>query len=123
MHATLDRHTYHTYPVVHQGVLFICLNVDHRILYGELTEDVIQDGIQFYTTFFNAPPAIKVKGFAQEKKNAKFHDISQALLHGFVGIGVLGLLLKVARWDTSAKWFDGSSMGEFTPPMPLWLES
>jgi hypothetical protein len=45
-----------------------------------------------------------------------FIDISQALLHGFVGIGVLGLLLKVARWDASAKWFDGTSMGEFTHP-------
>jgi hypothetical protein len=42
------------------GVLFICFNVDHRILYGQLNQDVIQDGFQFYTTFFNAPPAIKV---------------------------------------------------------------
>jgi hypothetical protein len=44
-----------------QGVLFICFNVDHRILYGELTEEAITDGFTFYTTFFNAPPAIKVR--------------------------------------------------------------
>lgn len=42
------------------GVFFICFNVDHRILWGQLTEDVVADGFQFYTTFFNAPPAIKV---------------------------------------------------------------
>jgi len=42
------------------GVLFICFNVDHRMLWGEVSEDVIADGFQFYTTFFNAPPAIKV---------------------------------------------------------------
>ena len=41
------------------GVLFICFNVDHRLLYN-LSEDAIMDGFQFYTTFFNAPPAIKV---------------------------------------------------------------
>lgn len=45
------------------GVLFICFNIDHRILYSELTEQVITDGFQFYTTFFNAPPAIKVPNF------------------------------------------------------------
>ena len=42
------------------GVLFICFNVDYRILWGELTDEVVNDGFQFYTTFFNAPPAIKV---------------------------------------------------------------
>lgn len=45
------------------GVLFICFNVDHRLLWGEVSEDVITDGFQFYTTFFNAPPAIKVRFF------------------------------------------------------------
>jgi len=43
------------------GVLFICFNVDHRVLWSEVSEDVIKDGFQFYTTFFNAPPAIKVR--------------------------------------------------------------
>lgn len=43
------------------GVLFICFTVDYRILWGELSEEVIKDGFQFYTTFFKAPPAIKVR--------------------------------------------------------------
>ncbi|KAJ7257866.1 hypothetical protein B0H12DRAFT_1282145 [Mycena haematopus] len=43
------------------GVLFICLNVDHRVLWMGLTDDTIEDGFQFYATFFNAPPAIKVE--------------------------------------------------------------
>jgi hypothetical protein len=43
------------------GVLFICLSVDHRLLYQELTQEAIDDGFLFYTTFFNAPPAIKVR--------------------------------------------------------------
>ena len=42
------------------GILFICSTVDYRLLWGQVTNDVINDGLQFYTTFFNAPPAIKV---------------------------------------------------------------
>ncbi|KAJ7695151.1 Shr3 amino acid permease chaperone [Mycena rosella] len=74
------------------GVLFICFNVDHRVLWGGLTEDTIEDGFQFYTTFFNAPPAIK------------------AMLHGMVGVVLLGLLAKLHAWDDSAMFFDGSSL-------------
>ncbi|KNZ71629.1 Secretory component protein SHR3 [Termitomyces sp. J132] len=75
------------------GVLFICFNVDHRILWGELTKDVVDDGFQFYTTFFNSPPAIK------------------ALLHGMVGVGLVGLVSKLHKWDESAMFFDGTSLG------------
>ena len=42
------------------GVLFICMNVDYRILFTPLTDEVIRDGFEFYTTFYNSPPAIKV---------------------------------------------------------------
>ncbi|KAJ7050577.1 Shr3 amino acid permease chaperone [Mycena amicta] len=74
------------------GVLFICLNIDYRVLWGGLTEETVQDGFQFYTTFFNAPPAIK------------------ALLHGMIGVVVLGLIAKLHAWDDSAMFFDGSSI-------------
>ena len=47
-------------PRLSKGVLFICFFVDYRILYQDLTEDTVKDGFQFYATFFNAPPAIKV---------------------------------------------------------------
>ncbi|KII85800.1 hypothetical protein PLICRDRAFT_44206 [Plicaturopsis crispa FD-325 SS-3] len=77
------------------GVLFICFNVDHRILYSELTDEVVADGFHFYTTFYNAPPAIK------------------ALLHGVAGIGVIGLTTKVIQWDESAMFFDGSSLAGY----------
>jgi len=74
------------------GVLFICFNIDHRVLWGGLTDDTVEDGFQFYTTFFNAPPAIK------------------AMLHGMVGVVFLGLLAKLHAWDDSAMFFDGSSL-------------
>ncbi|KAJ7126611.1 Shr3 amino acid permease chaperone [Mycena crocata] len=74
------------------GVLFICFNIDHRVLWGGLDESTVQDGFQFYTTFFNAPPAIK------------------ALLHGMVGVVLLGLVGKLHVWDDSAMFFDGSSL-------------
>ena len=50
------------YLFTHVGVLFICLAVDYRILFMPLTEETIQDGFEFYTTFFKSPPAIKVCG-------------------------------------------------------------
>lgn len=43
------------------GILFICLAVDYRVLFEPLTEETIQDGLEFYTTFFKSPPAIKVR--------------------------------------------------------------
>ncbi|KAG6868789.1 hypothetical protein C0993_010419 [Termitomyces sp. T159_Od127] len=82
-----------------RGVLFICFNVDHRILWGQMTKDAVDDGFQFYTTFFNAPPAIK--------------GAFQALLHGMVGVGLVGLISKLHKWDESAMFFDGTSLGGF----------
>lgn len=43
------------------GVLFICFNVDHRLLWGGVTASDVADSLQFYTTFYNAPLAIKVR--------------------------------------------------------------
>ncbi|KDR67936.1 hypothetical protein GALMADRAFT_146679 [Galerina marginata CBS 339.88] len=85
------------------GVLFICFNVDHRLLWGEITEDVINDGFQFYTTFFNAPPAIK------------------ALLHGMVGVGLIGLISKLHKWNESAIFFDGSSLAVYVFGVAVYL--
>lgn len=42
------------------GVLAICLNVDYRILFTQPSDSVVLDGFEFYTTFYNSPPAIKV---------------------------------------------------------------
>ncbi|KAL4062473.1 Shr3 amino acid permease chaperone [Scleroderma yunnanense] len=85
------------------GVLFICFFVDYRILHQQLTNDVIEDGFQFYATFFNAPPAIK------------------ALLHGFIGIGILGLIAKLHAWTESAVWFDGSSLAAYVFAVAVYL--
>lgn len=43
------------------GVLFIAFNVDYRLLYLPSTPDAAQACIQFYTTFHNAPFAVKVR--------------------------------------------------------------
>jgi len=85
------------------GVQFICFNVDHRILYGKLTDDVVEDGFQFYTTFFNAPPAIK------------------ALLHGLMGVGIIALLSKLHKWDESAMFFDGSSIVAYVFAISVYI--
>lgn len=85
------------------GFQLICLNVDHRVLWSELTEDVIRDGFQFYTTFFNAPPAIK------------------ALLHGLVGVGLIGLVAKLHNWDESAMFFDGTSLATYVFGIAVYL--
>ncbi|ESK93310.1 secretory component protein [Moniliophthora roreri MCA 2997] len=74
------------------GILFICFNVDHRLLWGNRNDEDLADGFKFYTTFYNAPPAIK------------------ALLHGMIGVGLVGLVTKLHRWDESAMFFDGSSL-------------
>lgn len=40
----------------------------------------------------------------------------QALLHGMVGVGIIGIISKLHQWDEGAKFFDGSSLG-----MVPWL--
>ncbi|PFH46113.1 hypothetical protein AMATHDRAFT_70626 [Amanita thiersii Skay4041] len=85
------------------GVLFICFNVDHKLLWTELTEETVNDGFQFYTTFFTSPPAIK------------------ALLHGMVGVGLIGLLSKLHQWDESAMFFDGSSLVAYVFAIAVYI--
>ncbi|KAI0675455.1 Shr3 amino acid permease chaperone [Trametes maxima] len=85
------------------GVLFICLNVDYRILFAPLTEDIVRDGFEFYTTFYNAPPAIK------------------AVLHSIMGVGLLGLIGKLHKWDDSAMFFDGSSLAAYIFSLAVYL--
>ncbi|TFK18454.1 hypothetical protein FA15DRAFT_603276 [Coprinopsis marcescibilis] len=74
------------------GVLFICFNIDHQVLWGTLTQEVVGDGFHLYRTFFNAPPAIK------------------ALLHSLIFIGLCGFVFKLHKWDDSAMFFDGTSL-------------
>ncbi|KAL7280830.1 LOW QUALITY PROTEIN: hypothetical protein ACG7TL_005774 [Trametes sanguinea] len=100
------------------GVLFICLNVDYRILFTPLTESVVRDGLEFYTTFYNSPPAIKASTgmasiFVFLLTYAPCERTSrglQALLHSVMGVGLLGLVGKLHKWDDSAMFFDGSSL-------------
>ncbi|KIM32798.1 hypothetical protein M408DRAFT_313003 [Serendipita vermifera MAFF 305830] len=77
------------------GVLFISFNADYRVLYQPLTEPSIEDAMQYYKTFYNAPKAV------------------QNLLHAVAAIGVISLIAKLHRWDESAMFFDGSSLGAF----------
>ncbi|TFY72295.1 hypothetical protein EVG20_g706 [Dentipellis fragilis] len=85
------------------GVLCVCLNVDYRVLFVELTDETVEDGFKFYTMFFNAPPAIK------------------ALLHGLMGVTILGLVGKVHKWDESAMFFDGGSLAVFVFCIAMYL--
>jgi len=79
------------------GILFICYTVDHRLLWEiPLSEESVANGFKFYTTFFNAPPAIK------------------ALLHAIMGLGLIAFISKLHKWDDSAKFFDGTCIGVYT---------
>ena len=40
----------------------------------------------------------------------------QALIHGLMGIGVAAIIAKIHRWDESAMFFDGGSLGEMDSP-------
>lgn len=43
------------------GVLFVCFTVDYKLLFADLSEQSVEDGFFFYTTFYNAPPVIRVR--------------------------------------------------------------
>jgi hypothetical protein len=78
------------------------------VLYA-LDEQAVQDGMVFYASFFNAPPAIRVSNHTF--LGSANVTSGQALLHGMIGVGLVGLLSKLHRWTESAMYFDGSSLG------------
>jgi hypothetical protein len=39
--------------------------------------------------------------------------VLQALLHAMMALGIGSLIAKLHKWDESALFFDGSSLGEF----------
>ena len=43
----------------------------------------------------------------------------QALLHAVIAVGLIGLIGKLHKWDDSAIFFDGSSLGTSRPSLPL----
>jgi hypothetical protein len=77
------------------GVLFIASIYDFPLLYGTYTDAHYDAAEKFYLGLYNGPTAIS------------------ALLHGMVGLGVLGLVAKIHRWTETAKWFDGFSLGAY----------
>ncbi|CDO74685.1 hypothetical protein BN946_scf184671.g8 [Trametes cinnabarina] len=97
------------------GVLFICLNVDYRILFTPLTDSVVRDGIEFYTTFYNSPPAIKASTWQIPL------SCTSALLHAVMAVGLLGLVGKLHKWDDSAMFFDGSSLAAYIFGLAIYL--
>ncbi|PIL25040.1 hypothetical protein GSI_12928 [Ganoderma sinense ZZ0214-1] len=89
------------------GVLAICLNVDYRILFTTLSDNVVRDGFEFYTTFYNSPPAIKAS-FLRSLQPSILPSPELLIL------GLVGLIGKLHKWDESAVFFDGSSLGAFS---------
>ncbi|KAH8116425.1 Shr3 amino acid permease chaperone [Phellopilus nigrolimitatus] len=85
------------------GTLFVCFTVDQKLLYRDVTEQSVEDGFFFYTTFYNAPLVIKT------------------LLHTVVGIGILGLIGKLHKWDECALFFDGSSLAAYVFATGVYL--
>ncbi|CAG7847897.1 SubName: Full=Uncharacterized protein {ECO:0000313/EMBL:CCA74527.1} [Serendipita indica DSM 11827] len=60
-----------------------------------MTDKTIDDAIRYYTTFYNAPKVV------------------QNLLHGVLAVGLLSFVAKLHKWDESAMFFDGSSLGVY----------
>lgn len=77
------------------GVLFIASIYDFPLLYTEHTDRHVDVSLKFYMALFQGPTAIP------------------ALLHGMIGLGLIGLLAKLHRWTETAKWFDGVSLGRW----------
>lgn len=78
------------------GVIYMASIYDFPLLYGSGSNDLEAANAAefFYLGLFQAPAAVP------------------ALLHGMIGLGIVGLLAKLHRWTEIAKWFDGAALGE-----------
>ncbi|EPQ31602.1 uncharacterized protein PFL1_00935 [Pseudozyma flocculosa PF-1] len=78
------------------GVLFIASIYDFPLLYSATLEPAAVDAAdRFYLSIHNAPTAVT------------------ALLHGMMGLGIVGLIAKLHHWTEMAKYFDGGSLALF----------
>lgn len=78
------------------GVLFIASVYDFPLIYyTPFREEAAVAAEQFYLSAYNGPGAI------------------HALLHGMMALGILGAVAKLHRWSETAKYFDGSCVGEY----------
>ncbi|SPO22668.1 related to SHR3 - endoplasmic reticulum packaging chaperone [Ustilago trichophora] len=86
------------------GVIFIASIYDFPLLYfSELTDSAVDAAERFYLSLFAAPLAVS------------------ALLHGMMGLGLIGLVAKLHRWNEMAKYFDGGSLALFMGAICMYL--
>ncbi|EST06363.1 Shr3 amino acid permease chaperone [Kalmanozyma brasiliensis GHG001] len=86
------------------GIIFIASIYDFPLLYfSDLTDGSIEAAERFYLSLFNAPLAVT------------------ALLHGMMGLGIIGLVAKLHRWNEIAKYFDGGSLALFMGAVCMYL--
>lgn len=85
-------------------MIFIASIYDFPLLYfSELSDSAVEAAERFYLSLFNAPLAVS------------------ALLHGMMGLGLIGLVAKLHRWNEMAKYFDGGSLALFMGAICMYL--
>ncbi|TKY85029.1 hypothetical protein EX895_006109 [Sporisorium graminicola] len=86
------------------GVIFIASIYDFPLLYfSNLADSSVEAAERFYLSLYHAPLAVS------------------ALLHGMMGLGVIGLIAKLHRWNEMAKYFDGGSLALFVGAICMYL--
>lgn len=76
-------------------MLFIASIYDFPLVYySPFDEKAVVPAERFYMALYRGPTAV------------------QALLHGMMGLGIVGLIAKMHRWTEMAKYFDGGSLGK-----------
>ncbi|CEH13615.1 Shr3 amino acid permease chaperone [Ceraceosorus bombacis] len=90
------------------GVIYMASIYDFPLLYGSSLSST--EGLEaadraefFYLGLFKAPAAVP------------------ALLHGMIGLGIVGLLAKLHRWTEIAKWFDGAAIVLYVGALSMYL--
>lgn len=85
-------------------MLFIAAIYDVPLLYfAELTDASLEAAERFYLSMYHSPTAVA------------------ALLHGMMGLGIVGLIAKLHRWNDMAKYFDGGSLVLFMGSVCMYL--
>ncbi|ETS61104.1 hypothetical protein PaG_05052 [Moesziomyces aphidis] len=86
------------------GIIFIASIYDFPLLYfSSLSDSAVEAAERFYLSLFHAPVAVS------------------ALLHGMIGLGLIGLVAKLHRWSEMAKYFDGGSLVLFMGAVCMYL--
>lgn len=87
-----------------QGLLYIASSYDYPILFhGAFGPEQVERSVDFYLSVYDAPLSVK------------------ALIHAVMGLGLVGIVTKIVRWQENDKYFGSASLALYFGSILMYI--